>query len=133
MRRRRYVDLTQDGNGGYAVEAFLRDSYSSGSQEQSVVHEYDVSLTLDSRLLVTGGTVGPRVLPSGDCVPATASISHIIGIAAGDLRSAVSDLIVGVGGCTHLTDTLRTVADADAMVSVLQAAECARGARPRPR
>jgi hypothetical protein len=117
-RRRRRLDVLAPGPRGlHAVDAHLRDSHVDGDGHETVVHEYAV-----------GGSVDPRrrrivdlwaralVLPWEECPTAVASVQRLAGTTLDDLRLRVRRELVGTASCTHLNDTVRTLADLGALL-----------------
>jgi hypothetical protein len=129
MRRRRRLDVwaaddaTDDATDGATanVEAFFRDSYMGANGVETVVHEYTV------RAVVDRGTESFRMctadfgsLPWPECPGALASARRLAGTPVAGLRQRVRSDFTGVGTCTHLNDTLRSLEDVTALVNVLQ-------------
>jgi hypothetical protein len=121
-RRRRRLDLAPgDGAGHHAVDLHFRDSYRGGESDdgggESVVHEYTATATVDARshrLLAL--TPRAQVLPWLECPGALASASRLVGATLAEVAGIVRRDLVGVGSCTHLNDTLRSLADLDALL-----------------
>lgn len=117
-RRARRVDVRPGaGRATCAVDALLRDSH-VGDRPETVLHEYRVSATTD------GGSIAaiaarPNVLPWVECPGAVASAQRVVGTPVGDLRLRVRAELKGASTCTHLNDTLRHLADVEALSTVL--------------
>ena len=124
-RRRRRLDLWEDpeGEGTHGFEAHFRDSHVDGDQLERVVHEYLVTGRADaSTRTFTAVEATARVLPWVECPNALASAGRLIGSPIGDLRARVRADFVGTTTCTHLNDTLRSLADIDPWLDLLTAA-----------
>jgi len=118
LRRRRRLDVTT-GNPLLA-DAMFRDSHRALDGEESVLHEYEVSASIDPlTLVVRHAEAAPRVLPWPECPQAAASAARIAGEPVAALRERVLDDLTGIGTCTHLNDLLRSLADVSAMAEVL--------------
>jgi hypothetical protein len=105
MRRRRRLDLTP----GYEVDVHFRDSHMDEAYAESVVYEYSV----------TGMAARARVLPWMECPGAVASATRLVGMPAAELRGWVRRELTGATTCTHLNDTLRSLADVTALAGLL--------------
>ena len=90
----------------------FRDSHADEDVVESVVHEYSVTGTVDG----AAGRIGEvaaraHVLPWMECPGALASAHRVAGMPLTDLRRWVRRELTGVSTCTHLNDTLRSLAD----------------------
>ena len=113
-RRRRLLDLwaDPDGTSTHAFEAHFRDSHVDADGQETVVHEYVVTGRLDEGTrCFTAVEAEARVLPWVECPNALASARRLVGTQIGDLRTRVRSDFTGVSTCTHLNDTLRSLAD----------------------
>jgi hypothetical protein len=125
MRRRRRLDL----DPGYEVDVHFRDSHMDEELAESVVHEYSVTGAVDAVTgTVTGMAAQARVLPWMECPGAVASASRLVGMPVAELRGWVRREMTGATTCTHLNDTLRSLADVTALAGLL-----APGSPPGPR
>src|SRR4029079_295467 len=117
MRRRRCLDVFAAEGGVHPFEAHFRDSHVSDDGVETIVHEYLVSGLVDagSRTLVT---VVPeaRVLPYAECPNALVSADQVVGWSLDELRRVLHHELVGTSSCTHLNDTLRSLADLDVLL-----------------
>ena len=133
MRRRRRLDVwaaddaaddaTGHATGGATayVEAFFRDSYMGTDGVETVVHEYTVRAVVDREAeSFRMCKAGFGSLPWPECPGALASAARLAGTPVAGLRQRVRSDFTGVGTCTHLNDTLRSLEDVTALVSVLQ-------------
>jgi len=121
MRRRRRLDVigTPDP-GAFLVDAHFRDSYVDADGNESVVHEYSVSGRVDAAEgRVVEMAAEARVLPWMECPGAVASAGRLVGMRLAELRTWVRREMTGASTCTHLNDTLRSLGDVPALMSVL--------------
>jgi hypothetical protein len=119
MRRFRRLDLvpTEDDSAGF--RAHFRDSHVDGDGVETVVHEYTVAGTVDtSTRTITSVTADVRVLPWQECPGAIGSAHRVRGMALSELRERIRGEFVGTTTCTHLNDTLRSIADLDALLNL---------------
>jgi hypothetical protein len=117
MRRFRRLDLHPRDDASADFDAHFRDSHVDGEGVETIVHEYTVSGSLDtSTRRITSVTADVRVLPWQECPGAIASATRIRGMALCELRDRIRTEFVGTSTCTHLNDTLRAVADLDALL-----------------
>jgi hypothetical protein len=119
-RRRRRLDVwREDGIG--QVDCFLRDTHVDEGALETVVHEYAVGATIDleSRIVLTCEAL-PGPLPYPECPGAAASAARIEGDVVDGLRTSVAERLIGPTTCTHLNDSLRALADAGALLDVLE-------------
>jgi hypothetical protein len=111
MRRRRLVDV-HDAGDAWDVRAMFRDTHVDRDGEETVLHEYALTATLDplTRTFTTCKAV-PRVLPWVECPVAAASADHLVGRRVDDVRDFVRAELRGTTTCTHLNDLLRSLGD----------------------
>lgn len=115
MRRFRRLDLTKD----CAFDAHFLDSHVDGDGVETIVHEYTVEGTVDaSTRTITSVAAAVRVLPWQECPGTIGSASRIRGMTLSEMRDRVRGEFVGTSTCTHLNDTLRAVADLDALLDL---------------
>ncbi len=115
MRRFRRLDLGPDGG----FDAHFRDSHVDGDGVETIVHEYTVEGIVDAPArTVVSVAARVRVLPWQECPGAIGSASRIEGMTLSELRNRVRGEFVGTSTCTHLNDTLRAVADLDALLNL---------------
>jgi hypothetical protein len=122
MRRRRRLDLVAPppGERHFAVDAHFRDSYVGEDGGESVLHEYTVAGTVDPAAgLVVEASARAQVLPWTECPGAVASAGRLAGRTLASLRPWVRQELVGRSTCTHLNDTLRSLADVPALFDEL--------------
>lgn len=122
MRRHRRMDLAPDPAAGDAIVAdvLFRDSYQPEGGVEMALHEYTVRAGVD---LATGRfvtvTADPRALPWQECPAATASAPRLDGTPVAEVRRRVGAEFRGATTCTHLNDTLRSLADVPALAELL--------------
>ena len=115
MRRFRRLDLSPEGQ----FDAHFRDSHVDGDGVEKIVHEYTVEGSIDaSARTIASVTATVRVLPWQECPGAIASATCIEGMALAEMRDRVRGEFVGTSTCTHLNDTLRAIADLDALLNL---------------
>jgi hypothetical protein len=115
MRRFRRLDLSPAGE----FDAHFRDTHVDADGVETIVHEYTVEGAIDaSTRTVTAATATVRVLPWQECPGAIGSASRIAGMPLSDVRDRVRAEFVGTSTCTHLNDTLRAIADLDALLDL---------------
>lgn len=114
MRRRRRLDVLPPlvPGGEHRLDVHFRDSHADEERAESVVHEYSVTGTVDGD---TGRVVEvaaqAHVLPWMECPGAVGSAQRLAGMLMTELRPWVRRELTGVSTCTHLNDTLRSLAD----------------------
>lgn len=124
-RRRRVLDLwpDADGTGTHRFEAHFRDSHVDIDGHETVIHEYLVTGLIDEPARsFTKVQAEARVLPWVECPNALASAGRLVGTPIADVRARVRTELVGVSTCTHLNDTLRSLADIDPWLDLMAAA-----------
>ena len=120
IRRRRRIDVWRGDDGLLQVDAHFRDSHLGVDEDEDVLHEYTVRASADpATLTFTAAEAQARVLPWPECPGALASAGRLAGQKAGSLRMAVSVRFTGTSTCTHLNDTLRSLAALTALAPAL--------------
>lgn len=114
VRRRRLLDVAA-GPDGYSVHSHFRDSYAAADHEM-VMHEYVVDASIDRSLRITSIAVEDRVLPWAECPSAVASAQSVVGTDLAELGARVRSELRGTVGCTHLSSTVRALADVESLV-----------------
>ncbi len=118
MRRARRLDVIAPTHGEelYRIDAHFRDSHMNGDGEETVVHEYGVTATVDPAAR-TVLTIAARahVLPWQECPQALASAGRLVGQPVAGLRRVVRREFTGTSTCTHLNDVLRLLADVEVL------------------
>jgi hypothetical protein len=119
IRRRRQLDVWPDGaTGGLGVQAHFRDSYRADDHEM-VLHEYLVHVAVAAGGRIASVAADPRTLPWVECPGAAASASGVVGMALDDVAARVRAELVGPATCTHLSSTLRSLADVRALAALI--------------
>jgi hypothetical protein len=119
MRRFRRLDLLPPAANSADFEAHFRDSHVDGDGVETIVHEYTVAGSVDaSTRTITSVTACVRVLPWQECPGAIRSADRVRGMTLSELRDRVRGEFVGTTTCTHLNDTLRCLADLEALMDM---------------
>jgi hypothetical protein len=120
VRRRRRIDLH---HGGAGAQVWFRDSYQPPDDHEMVIHEYTLDLSLaGAPVVVAGMEVTPHVLPWTECPDAAASARRMIGEEVAAVAARGRRELHGETTCTHLNAAVGSIADLDAMLSVLSTA-----------
>jgi len=123
-RRRRLLDLWPEAGATstHRFQAHFRDSHVDVDGRETVIHEYLVTGRIDDvTRTFTEVQAEARVLPWVECPNALASAGRLVGTPIDDLRARVRTDFVGVSTCTHLNDTLRSLADIDPWLDLMAA------------
>jgi hypothetical protein len=119
MRRFRRLDLHPVDNLSAEFDAHFRDSHVDGDGVETIVHEYTVIGTVDTATrTITSVTASVQVLPWQECPGAIGSAARVEGMTLAELRARIRGEFVGTSTCTHLNDTLRALADLDALLDL---------------
>lgn len=119
MRRARRLDVAP-GAGGYAVDAFFRDSHVDAGGVETVVHEYSLRAEVaPDGATITAAEAAAGALPWSECPAALASARRLVGLRVGELRRRVHREFTGRTTCTHLNDVMRSLSDLDALIPAL--------------
>jgi hypothetical protein len=121
-RRARLLDVRPGASldDPVAVEAYFRDSHMSPDGLETVIHEYSVIATVDTRTgTVLASSATAHSLPWLECIEAEASGDRLAGMPLRDLRPRVREEFTGVSTCTHLNDTLRSIEDVRSLAALL--------------
>jgi hypothetical protein len=119
LRRRRRIDVL-DGDP-LVVDAMFRDSHRPVDAEEDVLHEYALAATIDpATLVVLSAEATARVLPWPECPQAVASAGRAVGRPVASLRPAILAELTGIETCTHLNDTLRSLADVTSLAGAFR-------------
>lgn len=120
VRRRRRLDVVRSSDEDLLVDSHFRDSCALPPPDvERVMHEYlvDTVIATDDRL--SSIAVQPRVLPWYECPGAVASAQQIVGTTIADVATRARKVLVGPSTCTHLTSTLRCLADVQALAALV--------------
>jgi hypothetical protein len=122
MRRRRRIDAYADSAGRVGVDAMFRDTYVRSDGVETIIHEYTLDAVVDAETgIIVESQATPRVLPWQECPKAVASAARITGMTLQELHFRVRQELSGTSTCTHLNDLLRSVADAEALIGLVEA------------
>ena len=116
VRRLRRLDV-HAGTAGHVAQAHFRDSYASDAPEM-VMHEYVVDTTVDVDRRIATIRVDPRVLPWDTCPGAVAGAQQIVGATVDEIPDRVRRELKGPTSCTHLSSTLRSIADIEHLLGL---------------
>jgi hypothetical protein len=114
VRRVRRLDVTPRDRG-LDINAHFRDTYASPDAPEMVMHEYTVRAESDERGVITAIDVVARVLPWDSCPNAVASAQSAVGLSLDALAAHAHTTMRGPTTCTHLTSTVRSLADVVAL------------------
>ena len=123
VRRRRLLDLVAPNapDGMHRIDLHFRDSHTDGDGNETIMHEYTVRGTADARSgRIASVVTEARVLPWLECPGALASAERIVGMELSSLRPIIRKEFVGRSTCTHLNDSLRSLADVTALARELE-------------
>lgn len=121
-RRARRIDVWLE-DGLICADTHFQDSAPLPDGTRLAVHEYLVSVTIDpASMTVSSATADPRILPFSYCPVASLGIDRLIGMSVGSLRKTVIEEFARTRGCTHLNDTMRSLAEVPQLSAALQAA-----------
>jgi len=112
FRRARRIDVWREGDET-VVESHFQDSASApDGGDRWAIHEYLLNARIgpDGRVRVLEAL--PGTLPYASCRAAPVNNEVLIGTHARDLRDVVLERLKFTGGCTHLNDMLRSLAEA---------------------
>jgi hypothetical protein len=120
IRRVRRIDAVV-ADGEAVLDVHYRDTHlGQGDEPEDVLHEYVVAVTADpSELVVRSCEATARVLPWPECPGALASAERVAGEPLERLRPLVSLRLQGITTCTHLNDTLRSIAGGANLIPAL--------------
>lgn len=123
VRRRRRLDLVAAAHrdADHDVEMHFRDSHVDDGGHETIMHEYTLTGTINpaaGRVVAVAARV--HVLPWMECPAALASAQRVDGMELAQLRPRVRKEFVGRTTCTHLNDSLRSLADVAALYRELE-------------
>ena len=119
MRRFRRLDLGPVDAGSAEFGAHFRDTHVDGDGVETIVHEYTVLGSVDTSTRTNEWvTATVQVLPWQECPGAIGSAARVEGMTLSDMRGRIRGEFVGTTTCTHLNDTLRAIADLDALLDL---------------
>jgi Protein of unknown function (DUF2889) len=107
FRRARSISVVD----GVATVRF-RDSYADPDGIERALHEWTVTVTIDPEAgTISSISVAPGQLPWFECPWAGGSAAALQGVRPADIDSVASADLYGTTTCTHLNDTLRSLAE----------------------
>ncbi|GAC1642503.1 MAG: hypothetical protein NVS4B6_14640 [Mycobacterium sp.] len=119
MRRLRRLDVGPVDTASAEFDAHFRDSHVDGDLVETIVHEYTVAGSVDtSTRTITSVSANVQVLPWQECPGAIGSAARAQGMTLSEMRERIRGAFVGTSTCTHLNDTLRAIADVDALLDL---------------
>ena len=121
VRRRRRLDVWEH-DGVVVVDVHFRDSHLGLEGPEDVLHEYTLAVTADpADLVVRTSKATAHVLPWPECPGSLASAGRVVGLPVSGLRPHVASKFTGTTTCTHLNDSLRSLAGVAALAKALPA------------
>ncbi|NLG45385.1 DUF2889 domain-containing protein [Gordonia sp. (in: high G+C Gram-positive bacteria)] len=118
LRRMRRLD-TWPTDDGWALDSHFRDSAAIDGDavrpEQMVLHEYALAASVDNADRLASVTVEHMSLPWAGCPGAVPSAQLAVGTPLADLPARARTELIGRDTCTHLSSTLRELADVVAL------------------
>ena len=123
IRRRRRLDLIAPAVPGdeHRIDLHFRDSHKGEEGVETVLHEYTVTGAADTgsgRIVAVAARA--QVLPWVECPGAVASAERLAGMELSSLRPTIRNEFVGRSTCTHLNDSLRSLADITVLARELE-------------
>lgn len=119
FRRARRIDLWRDGEA-LLVESHFQDSSSApDGGDRWAIHEYLIKARIGADGLLKSVEATPGTLPYSPCRAAPVNLEVLLGTPARDLREVVLEKLKFTGGCTHLNDMVRSLAEAPVLAAQL--------------
>lgn len=119
FRRARRIDVWREGEE-ICVETQFQDSASLPEDGgRLAIHEYLLRARIDAAGLIAALEASPGTLPHASCRSAPANTEVLLGAHVGELRELVLEKLKRTAGCTHLNDTLRSLAETEALAARL--------------
>jgi len=119
FRRARRIDVWREG-GELRVESHFQDSASApDGGARLAIHEYLTRATVGPDGLLQTIEATPGTLPYSSCRVAPVNLEVLLGTPARDLRDTVLERLKFTGGCTHLNDMVRSLAEAPVLAGSL--------------
>lgn len=119
FRRARRIEVWREGED-IIVESHFQDSGSApDGGDRWAIHEYLLEARIDAEGLVAELRATPGTLPYAACRVAPINNEVLIGTPVRDLRDTVLEKLKFTGGCTHLNDMLRSLAEAPVLAAAL--------------
>jgi hypothetical protein len=139
MRRLRRLDVsalddTELAGDRYGFDVHFRDSHVDEDGNETVLHEYTVTGSVDAgSRTVSRISATAKVLPWVECPGAIGSERRVLDRPVSSLRAMVLAELVGTTTCTHLNDTLRSLAGLDELMVQLTSRRRPTKAKPNRR
>lgn len=122
VRRLRRIDVWREDEQ-LMIDAMFSDSgVLSNPTHRSAIHEYRVRASAEGgegEWRLASIAADPGALPYRECRAAPANLNSLIGTRLSELRPTVLRELRGALGCTHLNDTVRSLAEAGALAQRL--------------
>jgi hypothetical protein len=83
------------------------------------LHEWHVSVGVDGEGRFVDIEAQPGRLPWAECPSASASAALLAGCTPDEVEPVVARAFEGIGTCTHLDDTLRSLAEVPDLLALL--------------
>jgi hypothetical protein len=117
-RRRRRLDVWPAADGAVAYDVHFRDTYASEDDVEGPFHEYSLHGEVRDGTLASAEAIG-HVLPWMECPGALGSERRAVGLPLSEVRELVRRELRGTTTCTHLNDSLRSMADLADLAALL--------------
>ena len=123
-RRTRRLDVVPGGPGDpVRLDVHFRDRYADLDGVESSLHEYTLTAEVDPHSgVVLAVAAVPRALPWTECPQAAGSVDRLVGLDVRELPGLVRREFTGITTCTHLNDTMRSLADGWVVLGLLNRA-----------
>jgi hypothetical protein len=111
-RRRRVVlrrESSSDGLAPTVASVYFRDSYADPDGIERGLHSYRVQVEIDERGVIGAIDAQGLILPWPECWAAASNATVLRGAPVADIEARSKTDLIGLGTCTHLTDTLRSL------------------------
>ncbi|MDQ2651304.1 MAG: DUF2889 domain-containing protein [Actinomycetota bacterium] len=117
-RRRRRLDVVPADDGAVRYDVHFRDTHAVEADVEGIIHEYTLGGELrDGRLASVAAAA--HVLPWLECPSAIGSERRAEGLELSEVRELVRRELRGTSTCTHLNDSLRSMADLGHLAALL--------------
>lgn len=117
-RRRRRLDVRPGDGEGVRYDVHFRDTYAEAADTEGAFHEYSLwGEVRDGRLASVEAAA--HVLPWQECPSALGSERRATGLLLTEVRDLVRHELRGTSTCTHLNDSLRSMADLGDLAALL--------------
>ncbi|MGX7680043.1 DUF2889 domain-containing protein [Jatrophihabitans sp. DSM 45814] len=110
-RRRRRVEVDRHADGHKHARTYFRDSYADPDGVERGLHSYHLQTDVTADGVIEDIDAIGVILPWPECWQAAGSATALAGVSLATVDNTARTTLVGLGTCTHLTDTLRTLGD----------------------